>query len=156
SSEVNDALVSNSLIMPKYCELSETGLIGWSGGDARTFLHSQLTCDVTALDVSRSVYGSYCTPKGRIPTTFLPWRTSGGLTMQLPAALREPMQKRLAMYVLRSKVKVENVRPLYTIAGVSGEDAASHLERVFGAIPQDEHRLTVTADATVIRLPGNR
>ena len=97
--------------MPKYCELSATGLIGYSGDDVRTFLHNQLTCDVQALDVNRSCYGSYCTPKGRILATFLLWRTASGYTMQLPASLREAIQKRLSMYVLRSKVKVADAGP---------------------------------------------
>ncbi|HZM46110.1 MAG TPA: folate-binding protein YgfZ [Burkholderiales bacterium] len=142
--------------MPKYCELADYGLIGYSGDDARTFLHNQLTCDVEALDVRRSAYGSYCTPKGRILATFLLWRTAEGYTMQLPATLRESIQKRLAMYVLRSKVKVEDVGPRYTIAGVSGADATSHLQRIFGAVPPNEHQLIATSDATVVRLPGAR
>src|SRR5262252_4682360 len=142
--------------MPKYCELPGVGLIGFSGDDAGTFLHNQLTCDVHALDVNRSCYGSYCTPKGRILATFLLWRAAGGYAMQLPVSLREPMQKRLSMYVLRSKVKVEEMGPRYTIAGLSGDDAASHLERVLDAVPQHEHQLSVTDGVTVIRLPGAR
>jgi len=142
--------------MPRYCDLSAVGLIGFSGDDARTFLHNQLTCDVHTLDVNRSCYGAYCTPKGRILATFLLWRTAGRYTMQLPASLREPMQKRLSMYVLRSKVKVEDVGPRHAIAGISGNDAVSHLERVLDAVPQREHESIVTTNATVIRLPGER
>jgi folate-binding protein YgfZ len=142
--------------MTKYCELTGLGLIRFSGDDARAFLHSQLTCEVNGLDVNRSVYGAYCTPKGRILATFLLWRTAQGLTMQLPAALREPIQKRLAMYVLRSKVKVEDAGAHYTATGLWGDGAASHLDRALGAVPQQEHGLVVSADAMAIRLPGDR
>ena len=142
--------------MPSYCELPDFGLIGYTGDEAGTFLHNQLTCDVAALDVNRSVYGAYCTPKGRILATFLLWRTAEGYTMQLPSSLRESIQKRLAMYVLRSKVKVVDTGPLWTIAGLSGTDAAAHVQRVLGAVPPQEHQLMVAASATVIRLPGDR
>ena len=85
------------------CELPHLAVIGFTGEDAQSFLHSQLTCDVAALASDQSVYGSYCTPKGRVLATFLLWRTAEGYFMQLPAALREARQKRLAMYVLRAK-----------------------------------------------------
>ena len=142
--------------MPKYCELSTFGLIGYSGEDARTFLHNQLTCDVDALDVWRSAYGSYCTPKGRILATFLLWRTPAGYIMQLPASLRESIQKRLSMYVLRSKVKVENAGPRWLQAGLSGEDAAAHLQRVVGTVPHEAHHLVEIPEGMIVRLPGNR
>jgi hypothetical protein len=142
--------------MPSYCELPDPGLIGYTGDEAGTFLHNQLTCDVAALDVNRSVYGSYCSPKGRILATFLLWRTANGYTMQLPDSLRETIQKRLAMYVLRAKVKVADAGPLWEIAGVSGEDATSHVQQVLGAVPHSEHQLITTPDAMVLRLPGER
>ena len=60
------------------------------------------------------------------------------------------------MYVLRSKVKVADAGPLWFQAGISGEGAAAHLERIFGTVPHDEHHLIETPQATLIRLPGSR
>jgi folate-binding protein YgfZ len=142
--------------MPSFCELPHLAVIGFAGEEASTFLHNQLTCDVNALDLNRSVYGSYCTPKGRVLATFLLWRTGDGYFMQLPSSLRESIQKRLAMYVLRAKVKVADAGPLCALAGLSGAESASHLERMLGVVPQDEHQLIATADATVIRLSADR
>src|SRR5262245_46304215 len=127
--------------MPGIVLLSQYGLIAFSGADAQTFLHNQLTCDVTALAEGRSVYGSYCTPKGRILATFLLWRTAEGYFMQLPSALREAIQKRLAMFVLRSKVKVADASRQWTIAGLSGEDATARVEQIFEAAPGTDHEL---------------
>src|SRR5688500_9132670 len=141
--------------MPSYCKLSQPGLIGFTGDEAQSFLHNQLTCDVNALGLNQSVYGAYCTPKGRVLATFLLWRTAEGYFMQLPASLREAIQKRLTMYVLRAKVKVQDAGPLFTMVGVSGEGAA-RLERAFGAVPQNEHQVVSLPDTTIIRLPGNR
>jgi folate-binding protein YgfZ len=137
-------------------ELPDRGLIGYSGEEAGAFLHNQLTCDVAALEVNRSVYGSYCTPKGRILATFLLWRTGTGYVMQLPASLRESIQKRLAMYVLRSKVKITDAGSNWIQVGLAGADAAAHLERTLGAVPHNEHQLLQTPEATVIHLPRER
>jgi tRNA-modifying protein YgfZ len=141
--------------MPAFCELTQLGLVSFTGDDAQGFLHAQLTCDVTALPVNRSVYGAYCTPKGRMLATFLLWRTAEGYFMQLPAALRETIQKRLSMYVLRAKVKVEDAGPRFTIAGLAGEGAASHVERILGAAPE-QHGVVTAAHGMAIGLPRDR
>ena len=75
-----------------FCEISQFGLIRFSGAEAQTFLHNQLSCDVAALTSDRSTYGSYCTPKGRVLATFLLWRAGEDFFMQLPSPLREPIQ----------------------------------------------------------------
>jgi len=141
---------------PKLTALESLALIQFSGEDAQSFLHNQLTCDVNALAMNKSAYGSYCTPKGRVLATFLLWRTAEGYFMQLPSSLREAIQKRLSMYVLRAKVKIADAGPLWTVAGLSGEGAASRCEQALGAVPKEEHDLLSTADATVIRLPSSR
>src|SRR3977135_2321817 len=112
--------------MLKYCDLSHLSVISITGGAAQSFLHNQLTCYVSALGLDHSTYGSYCTPKGRILATFLLWRSTEGYFMQLPSSLREAIQKRLTMYVLRAKVKVADAGPLCTMAGLSGEAATLH------------------------------
>ena len=142
--------------MLTYCELPQLSAIGFSGEDAQSFLHNQLTCDVAALGPGLSTYGSYCTPKGRILATFLLWYLGDRYFMQLPSSLREAIQKRLSMYVLRSKVKVEDAGAQWKAAGLSGRDAASHVERVLGAVPQRDHEVVSTPDSTVIRLPADR
>lgn len=142
--------------MPTFCELTHLAVIGFAGEEARTFLHSQLTCDVNALDLNRSVYGSYCTPKGRILATFLLWHTAEGFYMQLPSSLRESIQKRLSMYVLRAKVKIVDAGPQWVKLGYSGGAAASHIERTLGVVPHHEHQLVTTPEAMIVRLPGDR
>ena len=142
--------------MPAFCELTQLGVIGFAGEDAQAFLHAQLTCDVAALPVDRGVYGAYCTPKGRMLATFLLWRSADGYFMQLPAALREQIQKRLSMYVLRSKVKVEDAGPRWMLAGVFGEGAAARIEQIFGPAPKDDHQLLNSTAGTVLRLAADR
>ena len=113
------------------------------GAEAQSFLHNQLTCDVAALASGQSTFGSYCTPKGRVLATFLLWRRGDDFFMQLPATLREPIQKQLSKYVLRAKVKVADVTSDWTLIGVAGKDSTALVQRV-------------ASGETMIKLPGDR
>jgi folate-binding protein YgfZ len=126
-----------------FCELAQFGLIRFSGAEAQTFLHNQLTCDVAELAPGKSSYGSYCTPKGRVLATFLLWRSGEDFFMQLPSSLRESIQKQLSKFILRAKVKVADASPDWTLIGVAGKDAAALVQRA--AIGE-----------TAIKLPGDR
>ena len=141
---------------PIFYTLPQFGLIRFSGDDAQTFLHNQLSSDVSALTPGRSTYGAYCTPKGRMLATFLLWRSDLGYFMQLPASLRESIQKQLSKFILRSKVKATDASGDWTLIGVGGKDAAALVQRVIGQAPKGEHEVAHTSDATVIRLPGDR
>ena len=88
--------------------LSKFGLLSITGEDAAAFLHSQLSSDVNALLVSQAQYASYCSAKGRVLANFLLWREPAGYSALLSRDLLESMRKRLAMFVLRSKVKIED------------------------------------------------
>jgi folate-binding protein YgfZ len=142
--------------MPSQLNLSHLGLIRFSDAGAQDFLHNQLTCDVNALGPGRSTYGAYCTPKGRVLASFLLWRTEQGFFMQLPSALREPIQKQLSRYILRAKVKAADATPDWVLAAVMGNDAAALVQRVAGRAPLAVHEVAQTASAMVIRLPGDR
>jgi folate-binding protein YgfZ len=139
-----------------FCELAQFGLIRFSGAEAQVFLHNQLSCDVAALASGKSTYGSYCTPKGRVLATFLLWRAGEDFFMQLPSPLREPIQKLLSKYILRSKVRAADGSAEWTLLGVSGKDAAALVQRAVGDVPRSVHDVINTQHAMVIRLPGDR
>lgn len=136
--------------------LPQWSLLRFSGADAQTFLHGQLTCDVLALQAGSSTYGGYCTPKGRLLATFLLWLSADGYTMLLPADLAEPIRKRLTMYVLRSKVKVEDLTPERICIGISGADLAQQLAALGAVMPERPHDIAVCEDVTAIHLPVRR
>ena len=137
-------------------DLSQQGVILFSGEEAQVFLHNQLTCDVAALERSRTTYGSYCTSKGRVLATFLLWRSGEDFFMQLPSPLREPIQKQLSKFILRAKVKAADASSEWTVLGVAGAEAGRLVQRAAGSAPQGVHEVAQTRDAMVIRLPGDR
>ncbi len=104
---------------PLACELSPTNaLLRVSGDDAAEFLHNQFTNDVKALAVGGAQWNRWCTPKGRFLFTFVLARDAAGYVVVLPAPFAEAMAKRLRMFILRSKAKVEDVTGTLACHGV--------------------------------------
>jgi folate-binding protein YgfZ len=136
--------------------LDRTGLLVFSGADAQSFLQGQLSCDVDALTPDNSTYGSYCTPKGRMLATFLLWRAGPDFVMQLPAALRESIQKRISMFILRSRVTVTDASSTFARFGIAGPAGPTAMTEVFGAVPAAAHEVKQIEGATLTRLPTDR
>ena len=113
-------------------DLSDNALVAVSGDDATTFLHGQLTNDVEALGVDTAQWTGWCTAKGRLLASFLLVRRPTGYLIVLPAEIAPSIQKRLSMYVLRSKVKLEDVSAQYARIGVAGLTAGETIARRFG------------------------
>lgn len=136
-------------------DLSHLALLQANGEDAATFLQGQVTNDVKLLDGSNSQYAGYCTPKGRLLAIFLAFAHHDQLHLQLHGALKEPVLKRLKMYILRSRVTLTDVSDTIVHFGIAGPQATAALEKVFGTAPQAIHGLASLETANVLRLPGN-
>jgi hypothetical protein len=136
-------------------DLSHRGVIGINGEDSQTFLQGQTTNDVR-LATERAQYNSLCTPKGRMLASFLLWRDADGYFLQLPAALQAGIQKRLTMYVLRSKVKVRDATEESVRLGVAGAGAEALLQAAIGALPSEVMGVARHDKGTIIRLGATR
>lgn len=136
--------------------LLHCGLLALTGPDAPTFLHNLVSCDVAGLPANRSTYGSFCTPKGRMLASFLLWRTDEGCLMQLPASLRESARKRLAMYILRSKVRIDDVTDRHAAFGIAGEGAVRFVERELGTSLTEQHEAARTPRGTALNVSADR
>ncbi|HET9340231.1 MAG TPA: folate-binding protein [Casimicrobiaceae bacterium] len=98
------------------------------GADAQAFLQGQLSSDVAALAPGRAQWSTYNSPKGRMLATPLLWRVPGreGYRAAVAADLADALRKRLAMFVLRSRVSLAPA-PLAAIGvgGPHGREAVS-------------------------------
>jgi folate-binding protein YgfZ len=133
--------------------LPDLGLISASGEDAATFLHSQLTNDIEHMGNAEARLAAYCSPKGRMLASLLIWKTSDGFMLQLPRQIQAAVQKRLQMYVLRSKVKLTDASSLFAPMGLAGETALQVLENRFDNIPVQAYAKVDGTHGTLIRLP---
>ncbi|HSD41018.1 MAG TPA: folate-binding protein [Burkholderiales bacterium] len=137
-------------------DLSHLGLLGVTGADAEAFLHGQLSCDVGGLEVDGSTFGSYCSPKGRMLASFLLWREADGFAIVLSRTLVVGIERRLRMFVLRSKATVADRSAERVLIGAAGDAAESALRATVGIVPQKAHRVARSDGVTVVRVPANR
>jgi folate-binding protein YgfZ len=136
--------------------LGQFGILAFRGEEARDFLHRLLSCDVEGLADDAGAYGAYCTPKGRVLANFLLWREPDGFAMLLPRAIVPGIQKRLQMYVLRSKVTLEARADALVVLGASGPAAAAAVASLVGPPPGQPLRVARGDRATVISLAAAR
>lgn len=141
---------------PVLCDLSHLGLILASGEEAGTFLHGQLTNDVEHLDEGRVQWNGYCTPKGRLLASFLLWPAKQGYMLQLPLPLLEATVKRLRMFVLRAKVKLDDVSDQWVQVGVAGPGAAEAVAATVEVLPPGTMQSAHQPGLRIIRLESDR
>ena len=108
-----------------------------TGEDARDFLHGQFCGDVRALDVGQALLTAWLSPKGRALYLVQVLRADDAFWLLLPAAQAAAFTKRLRMFVLRARVKIEDgtVEATQALAATLGlpvrpvAEAALHLVR---------------------------
>jgi tRNA-modifying protein YgfZ len=136
-------------------DLSHLALLRAEGAEAQSFLQGQFSNDVRLISAARAQLSAYCNAKGRMFAIFMIFQhPDGGYYLQLPAALAEPTLKRLRMYVLRAKVKLEFADAGFGRIGLSGPNAEVILKDALGNTPANTYDSITTDDVTVIRLPG--
>jgi folate-binding protein YgfZ len=113
---------------PVLAVLSELAVVAVRGPDAAPFLNAQLTVDVTAVDAERWQLGAYCSVKGRVVALFEMWRADDGFYLLLLAEQSEPLRSRLARYVLRSKVRLDDVTGQWVVFGLTGPGVEQALQ----------------------------
>jgi folate-binding protein YgfZ len=136
------------------CDLSDLTTLAVSGDDALTFLQGQVTNDVNLLGSDKAHYSGYCSPKGRLLALFLAYRQAEAIHLQFNGELAEPIAKRLKMYVMRSKVKLDNIGDDIVKLGISGANAKQALSAFFSTIPALALELSHNENGTLIRLSG--
>ncbi|HSI45272.1 MAG TPA: folate-binding protein [Methylophilus sp.] len=128
-------------------DLSGNGLIAVSGADALTFLQGQFTNDIKLVQDAAQFTG-YCTAKGRLLALFYAFSINEVTYLQCPRALIPELVKRLRMFVMRSKVVVEDVSEQFICLGLASADSAAHIQH----LPIHPHETSQTPWGTLIRL----
>lgn len=137
--------------------LFHLGLLQFSGDDAKSYLHNQLTSDVNHLALSQTQHSSWCTAKGRMLANFILSHQSTGYTMLLARELIAPLQKRFQMYVLRSKVRIENLSEQCVALALCGQSAHASLSAANLPIPDAKLSIATSANGlSVINLGDAR
>ena len=126
------------------CRLTDRGVIRAVGADAASFLHGQLSNDVSRLGSAQARLGAYCSPQGRMLASLVFARSGPEeLWLSLSADVLAPTLKRLSMFVLRAKAKLSDASGDFAIHGLAGSAAPA------GAAPWS---VSAQGDASVVQL----
>ena len=138
------------------CDLAGLGVLRVAGADAATFLQGQLTNDVAMLARAQWQYAAWCSPRGRVLANFVVSRIDDdSFELMLPATLIATIRKRLGMFVLRSRVSIEDVSAAAVRFGIGGPAAGGVVRNAFGVAPV-LHHVAHTPAGSVMALPGAR
>lgn len=132
------------------------GLLRVEGADARAFLQAQLTVDVEQLAADRARRAGWCSAKGRLLATFLVVPADGGFLLQLSRDLAAPVAKRLAMFVLRAKVKVSDVTASWPQHGIWGDGTAAGVAALGLRAPEEDLGVAQGDGRIAVRLGADR
>lgn len=124
--------------------LDHLGLIAVRGADAETFLNAQLTNNVAPAQSSRHArLAGFCSPKGRLLASFVQWRHGDTCFLQTSRDVLEPVLKRLSMFVLRSKLTLEDISESVVQVGFIGNGSQGGFSSEAWQVTGDETRSSI-------------
>ncbi|MGD2160874.1 MAG: folate-binding protein YgfZ [Gammaproteobacteria bacterium] len=137
-----------------FCDLSHFGIIAAYGDDAAEFLQAQFTNDINQVDETHSQLSALCSPKGRMLCNLRIFRREQTYYLVLPYELLEAALSRLRMFVLRSRVTLEDASDALMGIGASGNKMVEHLGDSVGKLPENIDEAVEYQDYTIIRVAG--
>ena len=136
-----EAVLKQSVI----ADLSNQALIEVSGDDAQSFLQGQFSNDINLVTEQQAQLSSYSTPKGRMLAIFRIFMFEGNYYLITSQDIKDALIKRLRMFVLMSKVKIEDATDKLVMFGIHG-DLCQQLENM----PKANHQLIQQKDYCII------
>jgi hypothetical protein len=95
--------------MLKLARLDDRTVLDVAGEDARPFLHNLLSQDVESLGPGELRYGALLTPQGRLLHDLFLLGREDGVWIDVAATAREDLLRRLTLYKLRAKVRLQSL-----------------------------------------------
>ncbi len=133
------------------CDLSHIGLISANGDDAQAFLQGQLSNDLLQVNDTQAQFSSYSSPKGRAIATFQIVLRQGTYYLSLSEDILEPVLKRLRMFVMRSKVSIQDATDSVVHFGYSDPLGEERLADIIGSVPMQPMDVVQSGSLTIIR-----
>ncbi|EGM71465.1 tRNA-modifying protein YgfZ [Shewanella sp. HN-41] len=117
--------------------LSHMGLIKVVGEQGRSFIHGQVTTDISSLADNQWRWGAHCDPKGKMLASFRTFAIQDALFMLMPKDVIEVDLPQLQKYAVFSKATLSKASDEWTLLGVAGEQASQFISEHFGEITQE-------------------
>lgn len=144
---------------PLMTSLAHHALLRVSGEDANAFLQGQLTNDLNLVDQDNAQFSAFCDPKGQVLALFLVYQHQNDYFLSFDGSIKDPILKRLSMFVMRSKVTITDVSDEFVRFGFAGQFAHldvqrrlnTKLNKIMATTLSDEPGLE---DVRIIKVPG--
>ena len=141
---------------PSLARLDHLAVLRLTGPDRVALVQGQASNDATRVDAAHAQLTSFSTPKGRLLAIGVLLALGDEHLLITEASVAASLAKRLAMYVLRSKAKVELATEAFTLFGLIGAGESKALASVGLALPAHDWDAAPVTDGTVIRIPQAR
>jgi len=127
------------------------GVLAFRGPDAARFLQGQLSADVEKLALGASTLAGLHSAQGRTVALLALLRTTGEEVLSvLPIELVSAVELRLRKFILRAKVRIEDLSETHRVIGIpAGADAAAEW-----ALPWGDRRMLVVPVARAEEFTG--
>jgi folate-binding protein YgfZ len=102
--------------------LKRIGIVRFTGPDVLLFLQGQLSNDTSRLTQGRPLLAAYSTPQGRVLALPHLIPHSSGILGLLPRDILVTTIERLRKFVMRAKVKLEDVSDEFAVLGLHGSE----------------------------------
>jgi folate-binding protein YgfZ len=134
--------------------LDDYGVISVAGEDNTNFLQNQFSNDVRLVSQTHSQLNAYCSPKGRVLSLFRVIKQEDTYFLLLPQERLQSTLNRLKMFVLRSKVTLEDASDTMGALGIAGDKATKLAKTLAPNLPQTPEDCEYAEQRSVITLPG--
>lgn len=135
-------------------DLSNYGVLRVSGSDANTFLQGQLTNDIRVVGETSSTLSALCSPKGRVLANFRILQKDTDYLLIMPIEQVAIVLKRLRLFVLMSKVTLEDASNEYSHLGIAGPQCEQVLAKAFSLTPLPVNHVVQIDEVLIVRVPG--
>ncbi|MCL1144080.1 tRNA-modifying protein YgfZ [Shewanella gaetbuli] len=114
--------------------LSHLGLIEVTGEQGRSFIHGQVTTDISSLTAEQWRWGAHCDAKGKMIASFRTFSIAESLFLLMPTETISVDLPQLKKYAVFSKAELEDASANWQLIGVAGTSAKSFMEQQFGTL----------------------
>jgi folate-binding protein YgfZ len=104
-------------------DLTHLSVLRFAGADALAFLQGQVSNDTRRLADGFPLLAAYSSAQGRVVAVLHLLPHSSGVLAILPREIALPTLERIKRFVLRAKVKIEDVSEQYAVAGAHDASA---------------------------------
>jgi folate-binding protein YgfZ len=126
---------------PTVARLSTLGVLRLSGQDTRRFLQGQLSNDLDLLAIDRPLRAGLHSAQGRVIALLQLFAVGADVLAVLPRELSDRVRQHLSRYVLRSRVRIEDVSEQYAVYGVQdGKGRALRVQPCNSPAPDGDPR----------------